>query len=49
MTNMTRFTMNIHGIKLTIWNDTPKQLTILFYCLKGLFYITNFDPMHENN
>ena len=46
MTHMTKFTMYIHGIKLTIWNGTPKQLTLLFYCLKGPFYIINLDPMY---
>ena len=47
MTDMTRFIMYIHGIKLTVWNGTQKQLTLLSYCLKGPCYIINFDPMHE--
>ena len=47
MTNMTRFTMYIHDIKLTICNGTPKQLTLFFSCLEGPFYIINLDPMYE--
>ena len=45
---MTRY---IYGLKLTIWNETQKQLTLLFYHLlsKRPFYIINLDPMYEND
>ena len=57
MTNITRFNMYICiwykvdsiWVKLTIWNETQKQLTLLFYCLlsKRPLYIINLDPMYE--